>query len=295
MSQTSESVVELLRTLRNERFSLKAWWHFFRRSWELSCETARANPTLKRSWARITLLMGMLVLIIYAASFSLEGPGVALRLLPGFLFCVGWQQSDLFWHLGLVRNPQTGKILPVIGMANTLTALRGLAASFLFGRLIGGIPVPVSLALPIFLGGVVTDICDGRIARYTATQSRLGQIADGEADFCLYLAITIILIQNGLLAPWFELVVLLRFLMPFCAALASYFLFACPVRFGSTNWGRFAGLAQCLYFLALLTPGQLAFLTHLVNFPLLLVTLFLLIAAPLAQIAGYVTKVGKSA
>ncbi len=77
---------------------------------------------------------------------------------------------------------------------------------------------------------------------------------------------------------------LLRFVIPLLAALGIYFLLAHPVHFGSTIWGKLAGLAQCLYFLVLLAPGQLAFLTKVLNLPLLITTLALLIAAPVAQI-----------
>ena len=294
MAQTFDNenqfVVDLLTTLRNERFSPLAWVHFLRRSWEMSCATARANPSLKRSWTRVTLLIGVLALAVLAASFIFEGPQTALRLLPGFLFCVAWQQSDLFWHLGLNRQVGTGKLLPTAGVANSLTWLRGLEASFLLGRLFGGVSTPSGLALLVFLAGIATDMLDGQIARRTKTQSKLGQIADSEADFCLYLAITLILIQNNVLPYWLGVVMLLRFLVPLLAALASYFLFAQPVRFGSTTWGKYAGLAQCLYFLVLLAPGQLSFFTKPVNLPLLIATLLLLIVAPLAQIIENVPK-----
>ena len=206
MTQTPDNenqfVVDLLTTLRNERFSPLAWVHFLRRSWEMSCATARANPSLKRSWTHITLLIGVLALAVLAASFIFEGPQTALRLLPGFLFCVAWQQSDLFWHLGLNRQVGTGKLLPTAGVANSLTWLRGLGASFLLGRLFGGVSTPSGLALLVFLAGIATDMLDGQIARRTKTQSKLGQIADSEADFCLYLAITLILIQNNVLPYW---------------------------------------------------------------------------------------------
>lgn len=294
MAQTiddeNQFVVDLLTTLRNEKFSAPAWLHFLQRSWEMACATAAANPSLKRSWAHTTLLIGMLALVMLGASFIFEGPHTALRLLPGFLFCAAWQQSDLFWHLGLNRQKQTGKLLPVVGVANTLTWVRGLGAAFLLGRLVGGVSTPSWLALLVLLGGMVTDIFDGQIARRTKTQSKLGRIADGEADFCLYLAIILILIQNSILPYWIGVVMLLRFLLPLLAATGSYFLFARPVRFGSTTWGKYAGLAQCLYFLVLLAPDRLASFTKYFNTPLLIVTLILLIAAPLAQFIKNVPK-----
>jgi phosphatidylglycerophosphate synthase len=158
-------------------------------------------------------------------------------------------------------------LLPTVGLANLLTGLRGLGASYLIGRLVGGLATPTGLALGVFLPGVITDILDGQVARLTKTQSKLGQIADGEADFCLYLALTIILVQNAVLPPWVGIVMLLRFVIPFVAALVSYFLLAQPVCFGSTIWGKYAGLAQCLYFFVLLTPPQLSFLTSAINAP----------------------------
>lgn len=282
--QQNTFVVDLLTTLRHEKFSPKAWGHFLQRSWEMSCSTANANPGLNRSWLHLTLLIGTLTLLILTATYFLEGSATALRLFPGLVFFVAWQQSDLFWHLGLNRQVQTGELLTVTGVANILTWLRGLGAAFLLGRLIGGIPTPSGLALSVFLVGAVTDMLDGQVARRTKTQSKLGQIADGEADFCLYLALTIILIQNNVLPLWLGFIMLLRFLIPLLAASGSYFLFAQPVRFGSTTWGKYTGVAQCLYFLVLLAPPQLTFLTHYLNLPLLITTLVLLIAAPLSQI-----------
>jgi len=283
----SQFVVDLLTVLREEKFSPRGWQHFIARSWETSWQTAQAHPTLKHSWIRITSFIGTLALAMLMASLFFEGPGTTTRLLPGFLFCIVWQQSDLFWHLGLNRQVKTGELLPTVGIANTLTWMRALGASYLLGRLVGGIGTPSWLALLVFLGGVVTDILDGQAARCTRTQSKLGQVGDSEVDFCLYSAIAIILMQNGVLPFWLGVVILLRFLVPLFAALGSYFLFAQPIRFGSTVWGKCAGMAQCIYFLVLLAPIQLAFITRFVDLPLLFVTLMLLIAAPVAQLVEY--------
>ena len=284
LSIESQFVVDLLTTLRHEKFSPMAWARFLARSWEMSRHTANANQGLKHSWGRISLVLCVLALVLLAASFGLEGPTIALRLLPGFLFCVVWQINDLYWHLGLNRQPQTGALLPIVGVANFCTQLRGLAGSYLLGRLMGGVSTPTVLILLAFLCGIITDILDGQIARRTHTQSKLGQITDGEADFCFYLAVTLMLIQNSILPVWVGILMLARFLLPLLAALASYFILAHLVRFGSTIWGKYAGLVQCLYFLVLLAPTSLAAITRLINLPLLLVTLAFMIAAPTAQI-----------
>jgi phosphatidylglycerophosphate synthase len=288
MQQHTEQtfVVDLLTTLRRSHFSPRAWGNFFLRSWLMSCQTANANLSLKQSWRRTTYLIAFLALVILAGNSVFAGVADTLRLLPGFIFCVVWQQSDLFWHLGLNRSVQNGKLLPHIGIANTLTWLRGLGASYLLARLLDGLTISSWLALAVFLYGIGTDILDGQIARSTETQSRLGQIADAEADFCLYLALTIILMQNGVLPLWVGCVMLLRFLLPLAAAILSYIVFAQPVRFSSTWWGKCAGLAQCCYFLVLFAPPSLASFAHLLNTPLLALTIFLLVAAPIAQFAA---------
>lgn len=281
----SSFVVDLLTALHDERFSIPAWGRFLSRSWGMSRHTARVHPSLARSWLRVALFLGVMALLILSSNFALEGTRATLQLLPGFLFCVAWQISDLYWHLGLIRRERTGEVYPTIGAANIVTQLRGLAASFLIGRLAGGIATPLALALPVFLFGIVSDMLDGLIARFTHTQSLLGQLADGETDFCLYLAITIILIQDGILPAWLGIFMLARFLIPLLAVLASYFLFAHRVSFGSTLWGRLAGSAQCLYFLILLAPAQIHIVTRVANLPLLIVTLLLMVMAPVAQIS----------
>jgi phosphatidylglycerophosphate synthase len=204
--------------------------------------------------------------------------------LPGFLLFVVWQQSDLYWHLGLNRQIRTGKLLSAISTATTMTLLRGLGASYLLGRFIGGISTPSWLILLVFLSGIITDILDGQIAQRTQTETKYGQIADAEADFCMYLAITCILIQEHILPFWFGMFLLLRYMIPFIAAITSYFLFAHPVRFGSTLWGKLAGLALCFYFLLLLAPGKLIAFQNAFHLPVLIVTLILLVIAPVAQI-----------
>jgi phosphatidylglycerophosphate synthase len=280
-----EFVVDLLTTLRDARFSLHAWGSFFQRSWLMSCQTARANPSLKRSWQRVTGLMALFALLILMSNTLYAGFADTLRLFPGFVFCVVWQQSDLFWHLGLNRSVQRNQLFLTIGIANTLTWLRGLGASYLLGRISGGLTISTGVVLTIFLCGIVTDILDGQIARRTAMQSKLGQIADAEADFCLSLALTIVLLRNGELSLWVGLIILLRFILPLVAVLLSYLAFASPVRFGSTVWGKSAGLAQCAYFLMVLLPAPLSPFALLLKTPLLVVLICLLIIAPVAQIA----------
>ncbi|MGZ3611940.1 MAG: CDP-alcohol phosphatidyltransferase family protein [Ktedonobacteraceae bacterium] len=287
----NQFVVEILVNLRKEKFSLLAWIHFLGSSWKKSRSTATANPTLKDSWIYTTIFISVFALSLLVVNLIIEGPVATLRLMPGFLFFVCWQQSDLYWHLGLNRHAHTGTLLPVIGTATILTLLRGLGVSYLLGRSIGGIITSSKLLLLVFLCGIITDILDGQLARRTQTQTKYGQIVDGEADFFLYAATTCILIQQHILPIWFGFFVLLRFTVPLFAAVFSYFIFTHPVQFGSTLWGKAAGMALCFYYLLLLAPGQPLFLTVFLVRPFLILTLLLLTIAPFAQIARNVKDV----
>src|SRR5438477_7268121 len=93
----NQFVVDILTDLRNEKFSRLAWMHFLGSSWKRSRATARANPTLKRSWVHTTIFIVTFVLAILIVNSMFEGPGATLRLIPGFLFFVAWLQSDLYW------------------------------------------------------------------------------------------------------------------------------------------------------------------------------------------------------
>lgn len=280
----NQFVVDILSDLHKGNFGFQAWIHFLGSSWRKSRATAKGNPALTKSWFSHTIFIGLLALAILVFNLLFEGSIETLHVLPGFLFFIVWQQSDLYWHLGLNRQLSTRKLLNALSTATTVTLLRGLGASYLLARFICGLDTPSWLILLVLLGGIITDIFDGQIARRTQTQTKYGQIADAEADFCLYLAITCILIRQQILPVWFGIFLLLRFIIPFIAVIASYFLFAHPVRFGSTFWGKLAGLALSFYFLFLLARGQLITLSVFIHLPLMMVTLLLLAIAPVAQI-----------
>lgn len=298
MLETSDKenqfVVDILTDLRNDNFRVQAWVSFLRGSWRKSCATAKAHPSLTNSWFTTTVFIGLMALVVLLFNLFFEGLIATLRVLPIFLFFVVWQQSDLYWHLGLNRQVKTGTQLKALSIATTVTLLRGLGASYLLARFIGAISTPSWLILLILFGGIITDILDGQIARRTLTETKYGQIADAEADFCLYLAITCILIQQQMIPFWFGIFLLLRFFVPLIAAIASYFLFAHPVRFGSSTWGKLAGLALCCYFLLLLLPGKLIIFPDVFHHLLMIITLILLATAPVAQILRNVREITPS-
>ncbi len=93
VSNESQFVIDLLETLRHEKFTPSAWWRFFVRSWNMSRSTADAYPALYRSWRHVSLGLSVLALVLLAANSVVEGPAITARLLPGFLFCVAWQSQ----------------------------------------------------------------------------------------------------------------------------------------------------------------------------------------------------------
>jgi phosphatidylglycerophosphate synthase len=287
MRQAAESinqqVLDMLMVLRDEQFRPKAWLSFFVFSWKMARQTANQHPPLKRSWLHTSIFLILLALMILLLVFSFEGPETGIRLLPVFIFCVGWQICDLYWHLGLNHPLFSNRLFLSVGVANTLTLIRGVGASFLLARLASGLATSTALVLPVFLCAIASDILDGQIARSTKTQSKLGQILDGEADLFLFLAITLILVQHAMLPSWFILVVLFRFFLPMIAAIISYFALTRPVRFGSTRIGKYAGIVQSLYYCVLLAPPPFTILGRSLNVPLMVLTFMLLVVAPFAQ------------
>ncbi|HEY7418610.1 MAG TPA: CDP-alcohol phosphatidyltransferase family protein [Ktedonobacteraceae bacterium] len=346
VDQGNPFVVDLLTTLRAEKFRLTAWWRFLRRSWGTSCVTARDNPLLYRSWAYTTVGIAVLACCLFCGTIAGEGFSTAIRLLPGLVFCVAWQQCDLFWHLGLnrlmydrpsqkrirkfrigKRGPSetptrkvstrplspgvetslagvslggpasklapferplhleyTGKLRQRIGLANTVTLLRGLCSAYLLARILGGLSTPNNIVLIVFLSGCTTDMLDGVIARSTGTCSKLGQILDSEIDFTFYLVVSIVLLQNGILPLWLCVMLWLRFCLPLCAALVSYFVLARLPHISSTIWGKCAGLCQALYILVLLAPPDFSFVIQSLHMSLLIALIVLFGAALLAQV-----------
>ncbi len=146
MLETTENenqfVVDILSDLRKDNFGFRAWVHFLRSSWKKSFATSIAHPSLSNSWFSITIFIGLLALAIMLFNLFFEGTIESLRVLPFFLFFVIWQQSDLYWHLGLIRQIRTGTLLDTVSIATTVTLIRGLGASYLLARCISGIGSP---------------------------------------------------------------------------------------------------------------------------------------------------------
>ncbi len=286
MSETprNEFVIALLTNLRQRRYSPVAWGRFLADSWRKSRATARAHPRLSRSWAHVSLLLALLAAGVFSLIWLLEGEQAALRLLPALLICITLQQGDVYVHLGLNWNIIDGRLRERLGLPTTLTLVRGLMADFLLAHLLSGIIPPNSLTLGVLLIGIASDIADGQIARRANWQTRLGGYLDSEADLYLYAAATLCALRAGVLPAWVAAILLLRFAVLLIGALVSYFVAIRQVDLTHTILGRSAGAAQAMLLMAVLAPGALAPIIAPAYLPLLLVTLALVVLAPVMEI-----------
>ncbi|HEY7357885.1 MAG TPA: CDP-alcohol phosphatidyltransferase family protein [Ktedonobacterales bacterium] len=281
----NEFVITLLTDLRQRRYSPAAWGRFLADSWRQSRATAQAHSRLSRSWARVSLLLALLAVGVFSLIWLLEGEQTALRLLPALLICLALQQGDVYVHLGLNRSPTDGLLCERLGLPTTLTLVRGLMAGCLLAHLLSGAVPPNSFTLGALLIGTATDIADGRIARRTNWQTRLGGYLDSEADLYLSTSATLCALRAGVLPAWATTILLLRFAIPLIGALFSYFVAIRQVDLTHTVLGRSAGAAQSMLLIAVLAPKVLAPIIAPIYLPLLLVTLALVALAPVVEIS----------
>lgn len=280
----NEFVIALLTDLRQRRYSPAAWGRFLAESWRKSRATAQSHPDLSRSWARVSLVITLLAAGVLSLIWLLEGQQTALRLLPALLICIMLQQGDVYVHLGLNWSLTDGRLRERLGLPTTLTLVRGLMADCLLAHLLSGVVPPNSFTLGVLLIGIVTDIADGQNARRTNWQTRLGGYLDSEADLYLYAAATLCALLAGVLPAWVAAILLLRFAVPLIGALVSYFIAIRQVDLTHTILGRSAGAAQAMLLIAVLAPSALAPIIAPIYVPLLLVTLALVVLAPVMEI-----------
>ncbi len=292
MSENTRSrfVITLLTDLQRRRYRPAAWWHFFADSWRQSRATAQAYPRLRCSWTHVSLLIAALAVAGSSVIWLLEGQSTALRLLPGLLICLVLQQSDVYVHLGLNWRPSDGLFREQIGLPTTLTLARGVMANLLLAHLLSGVTPLPTVTLGVFLIGSVTDIADGQIARHTRWQTRLGGYLDSEADLYLSSSVSLVALLAGLLPGWVAAIMLLRFAIPVIGALLSYFVAIRQVDLTHTFLGRSAGVAQAALLITILAPPALAPVSERIYFPLLLLTLALLVLAPVIEIGSNITR-----
>ncbi|MGH7777619.1 MAG: CDP-diacylglycerol--glycerol-3-phosphate 3-phosphatidyltransferase [Candidatus Dormibacterales bacterium] len=93
---------------------------------------------------------------------------------------------------------------------NLLTLSRLLGIPVLMAVLLTPLPAGYQVAAALFLVFSATDTLDGRLARASAQVTELGKFLDPLADKLFVLSVLIVLVQEGLLAAWFVVVIFAR-------------------------------------------------------------------------------------
>jgi CDP-diacylglycerol--glycerol-3-phosphate 3-phosphatidyltransferase len=100
-----------------------------------------------------------------------------------------------------------------MNLPNALTTARLLAIPLLMVLLLGNMPYHDQLAAAAFLAASLTDTLDGNLARRRGEVTELGKFLDPLVDKLFILAVLVVLVAQGQLAPWIVIVILGRELM----------------------------------------------------------------------------------
>ena len=93
---------------------------------------------------------------------------------------------------------------------NLLTLSRLAGIPVLMGMLLARFPGSDVLAAGLFLVFSATDTLDGRLARASGQVTELGKFLDPLADKLFVLSVLMVLVQEGLVAAWFVVVIFAR-------------------------------------------------------------------------------------
>lgn len=172
-----------------------------------------------RSLARSIVLHG-------AFLFLVQGGVLAI---VTFAFAMTWQRLALFVALILVyhalltallvarkgdfRVESSGQPLTRVNLANRLTYIRLSSLPTIVFLVIQAPDFPASLPviLPLICVVFATDFLDGMAARRRGEITFVGRYLDSASDYLTIIAITVVLYYFGMLALWFFLLVLVRF------------------------------------------------------------------------------------
>jgi len=231
--------LEILAELRADRFSLRAWTRFLARAWQHSRETASREPQLARSWLRLTVGMGLASSLPIGLVWRREGGSTARRMWCRLLAGLTLQQANAYLHLGMNRRLYDNQLLPHIGMATTLSYLRG-ACGYTLLATTGKAQFP-TLGMWLLVVGSLTDVVDGRIARRQGRTTKLGAYADGEADVVLAVALIQRAVYAGELPLATHAILIGRYVIPVLAAMRLALL-GKPPSIAHTKVGQVLGV-----------------------------------------------------
>ncbi len=201
-------VEELLNELRCARFKPAAWIRFF----SASFARARQTRTEQARAHRQVVALGAVGIAAWAVVAGSGWPMLAA-------VAAGWWMLVLLmadWHLGMLERLD-GRRRAGLGVANMLTLLRAGAIPLL------AVLAPTALGLAVLAAGL-SDVADGILARARAEASRLGAWLDGAVDGILLSVAAVAAGNRGLLPAWVAALIVCRYMAPWPAIAAVYFI-----------------------------------------------------------------------
>lgn len=195
-----------LRRLKASRFSPRAWVRFTINCFARSLHDARVLPRALRE-------------AIAVSALGFLGWALLLLVTPAAVWGLGWWAFVaimLLTHLGMLDQqdePDRG-----LGLPNLLSLTRAWILPIL-------IPAAGSATAfaGILLAALATDGLDGRIARATGRETRLGKQLDHATDYVIGGLAAVLAADQGWLPAWVATLIVLRFALPVLFLLGSYF------------------------------------------------------------------------
>jgi CDP-diacylglycerol--glycerol-3-phosphate 3-phosphatidyltransferase len=175
-------------------------------------EQRQSLAPLRRQW--LLVMVGYLAALLVGHNL-LQQAWSAQEVLQWVALTAGTmaiQMTILWWALPHNRRGEqggspygSGRLLPTLGYANTLTLLRGLLTCLLAGFLFAPLPTGIWAWAPAILYTLerLVDFADGYVARITHSETKLGEILDIEFDGLGFLIAIALGIQYGKLPPWY--------------------------------------------------------------------------------------------
>jgi CDP-diacylglycerol---glycerol-3-phosphate 3-phosphatidyltransferase len=177
-------------------------------------ETGHSLAQLRRRW---WLVVGFYALAAASSFTLLRSIGLAepaWRWVAPVALAMGFTLAVL--RRGLPDNRRRGEtaLFPRLGLANTVTLLRGCLLSILAGFLLFPRPAGGLAWLPvlIYTAAALTDLVDGYLARVTNQPTLLGERLDMEFDSLGALLAVSLAVAYGQLPAWALLMGLARYL-----------------------------------------------------------------------------------
>lgn len=195
-----------LTRLKAARFRPGAWVRFTINAFARSTQDALRVPRARRE-----------AILISAIGFA--GWGLMLLVTPAAVWGLGWWAFVaimVLTHLGMLDTedePDRG-----LGLPNLLS----LARAWILPILIPAAGSAVAF-VGILLAALATDGLDGRIARHTGRETRLGKQLDHATDYVIGSLAGVLAADQGWLPTWVAVLIVLRFAVPVVLLLVSYF------------------------------------------------------------------------